>query len=266
MAREAYPFSARQKIAFPESAVHQSVRTIITSLVMSFLDDLGRAAANTQDILDQYELDRQQVAQLMGDMLAASGTMPDLSGLNQLPRRLLQVPETVARAGGEGVSLTNKPENYCAAAWCTFLSKESRPPLRLKRMLLERLKLLDYRLGVLNPVDDAFCQAAGMCGPALIAGETRELVGARINPGRGERFAAPPETPPTQVLRHQAGGYPRISNCRDDCLIAAETQVDRTHRQLQGFGRHLGERDSGTRRYWAGQIGTGIGRARIIVG
>lgn len=135
----------------------------------------------------------------------------------------------------EGGSLTNRSEEYCAAVWRTFLPEENQPPIWLKRMLLDWMKLPDYQLSVLDSTGEGY-EVAGMCGLPLTASEARDLVGAEIDRGRGEGFAALPEPPPTQVLRYRVAwvaALPRTSHRHDDyCMTASRVLGRRVLRQL----------------------------------
>jgi hypothetical protein len=57
-----------------------------------------------------------------------------------------------------------------------------------------------------------------VCGTSLTAEQATELVGARIDPGRGDRFAPLPEPPPTHTLRYRVAWVaklPRTSHRSD---------------------------------------------------
>lgn len=145
-------------------------------------------------------------------------------------------PVAVAtQADDEGAPLANKSEEYCAAVWRTFLPEESEPPIWLTRMLLDWIELPDYQLSVLNATGEGY-EVAGECGLPLTADQARDLVGAQIGPGRGERFAALPEPPPTQNLRYRVAwvaALPRTGHRHDDyCMTAPGVLSRRLLRQL----------------------------------
>lgn len=135
----------------------------------------------------------------------------------------------------EGASLTNASWKYCAAVWRTLLPDQSAPPIWIQRMLLNWIDLPDYQLSVLNATGQGY-RVTGTCGRPLTADQAVELVGAPIDPGRGERFAALPEPPPTQILSYRVAwvaALPRTSHRHDDlCMTAPDALGRRLLRQL----------------------------------
>jgi hypothetical protein len=145
-------------------------------------------------------------------------------------------PVAVAtQTDNEGNSLSNDSWEYCAAVWRTLLPEESEPPIWIKRMLLDWIDLPDYQISVLQATGDGY-GVVGVCGTLLTADQAAELAGARIAPGRGERFAPLPEPPPTHVLRYRVAwvaALPRTSHRSDDlCMTARGFLSRRLLRQL----------------------------------
>jgi hypothetical protein len=145
-------------------------------------------------------------------------------------------PVAVAtQTDNEGNSLSNDSWEYCAAVWRTLLPEESAPPIWIKRMLLDWINLPDYQISVLQATGDGY-RVAGVCGTYLTADQAAELVGAHIDPGRGERFARLPEPPPTYALRYRVAwvaALPRTSHRSDDrCMTARGVLARRVLRQL----------------------------------
>lgn len=145
-------------------------------------------------------------------------------------------PVAVAtQTDNEGNSLSNDSWRYCAAVWRTLLPEEREPPIWIKRMLLDWIDLPDYQISVLQATGDGY-GVAGVCGTYLTAEQAAELVGARIDPGRGERFAPLPEPPPTHALRYRVAwvvALPRTTHRSDDrCMTARGVLGRRLLRQL----------------------------------
>ncbi|MEY9842518.1 hypothetical protein [Streptacidiphilus sp. EB103A] len=136
---------------------------------------------------------------------------------------------------GEGTGLTNAAERYAAAVWQRYFPEQEQPPVWVQRRLRGESAA---RAAVWELVTFARAEPFRLGGPrwrTLTDGQLAELVGQRVDPGRGRGYV-PPVPVPEPELRFEAMAVRRLGRPEPfrgpGCMPAASSRWRRWYRWL----------------------------------
>jgi hypothetical protein len=130
------------------------------------------------------------------------------------------------QAASDGPSLTNLAETYAAVVWQRHCPEESEPPVWIEHYSDMAMRS-DYEL-VTFAVDGPF-QLSKPGWTHLSAAQLTDLVGDKVDPGRGENYIPTPE-PPQDELRYEivaVSDLPPTRPYRTRCMAAKDTMWHR---------------------------------------